>query len=77
MVGHSQTTMRRYCLHLSEQEMADLVWAANQGAEQVFGYTNPMVDWGMTDEEFEAWGERLNAAIALLEQAAKDGGLLP
>jgi len=76
MVGQSQQ-VRRYILHLTEQEMADLIWAANQGIDQVFGYTNPQVDWGMTEAEFEAWGERLNAAIALLEQAANNGGLLP
>jgi hypothetical protein len=75
MVGQSQ--MRRYCLHLTEQEMADLIWAAHEGADQVFGYTDHTADFAMELAEFQAWEHRVAKAIALLEAAAQEGVVLP
>jgi hypothetical protein len=77
MVNRADRQVQRYMLHLTAPEMADLIWAANQGAEQVFGYTDPGTDWGMTQAEFDAWYQRVARVIAIVEVAATEGQVLP
>lgn len=74
MVGRSQTTQRRYIINLTGTEVADVIWAMNQGQEQVFSYTDPKADWNMEQDEFDHWSDRVAAAVLKLTEALNEPG---
>ena len=58
-------------VHLTDQQYEDLMWAADEGYTQVFGYTNPAVDWAMDNEEFAEWANRVSSALMAARNSAE------